>query len=416
MDRVIMHCDLNSFYASVEMLKNPSLRGTAMAVGGSPETRHGIVLAKSDLAKRAGVKTGMALWQAAKLCPNIQFVLPCYEDYKKYSRFVRDIYETYTNEVEPYGLDECFLDLTTLASSEKLALQIAHEIRLDVKKQLGLTISVGVSYNKVFAKLGSDMKKPDAVTYLPRREMASKIWPLPVGELLYCGKSSTEKLKHLSIFTIGDLAKAAPDIIRRTLGKNREFLQLYARGLDTSPVMVPVEDGLTKSVGHGTTCARDLVTEEEVWEVMLSLVQEVGHRLRKHHLMAKGVQISVRNTKLQFVQKQGLLERHTRVPMEIAIKGRELYQMLLKEMPNFVLPARAISIRAIDLVPEDTPVLMDLFVDSRKEEAKKKLYDTVDDLRGRYGKTIVKEAVLLGDSKLSYYSQFGPVLPKDGRK
>ncbi len=416
MDRVIMHCDLNSFYASVEILKNPSLRGTAMAVGGSPETRHGIVLAKSDLAKKAGVKTGMPLWQAAKLCPNIQFVLPCYEDYKKYSRLVRDIYEEYTNDVEPYGLDECFLDLTTLASSERLAVQIAHEIRTDVKKRLGLTISVGVSYNKVFAKLGSDMKKPDAVTYLPKREMVTRIWPIPVGELLYCGRSSTEKLKHLSIFTIGDLAKADPQIIRNTLGKNGEMLQLYARGLDRSPVVTPIDEGATKSVGHGTTCAKDLETEEEVWEVLLALVQEVGHRLRKYRMIAKGVQISVRNPQLRFVQKQGILEHHTRVPIEIAKKGRELYGALLKEMPNFVLPARAISIRAIDLVPEDTPLLMDLFVDTQKEEAKKRLYDAVDDLRGKYGKSIVKEAVLMGETRLSHYSQFGPVLPRDRRK
>lgn len=416
MDRVIMHCDLNSFYASVEMLKNPSLRGTAMAVGGSPETRHGIVLAKSDLAKQAGVKTGMPLWQAAKLCPNIQFVLPCYEDYKKYSRLVRDIYEEYTNDVEPYGLDECFLDVTTLASSERLSIQIAHEIRMEVKKRLGLTISVGVSYNKVFAKLGSDMKKPDAVTYLPHREMMTRIWPISVGELLYCGRSSTEKLKHLSIFTIGDLAKADPQIIRNTLGKNGEMLQLYARGLDQTPVVSPVDEGVTKSVGHGTTCAKDLETEEEVWEVMLALVQEVGHRLRKHRMIAKGVQISVRNPQLRFVQKQGMLEHHTRVPTEIAKKGRELYGVLLKEMPNFVLPARAISIRAIDLVPEDTPLLMDLFVDTQKEEAKKRLYDAVDDLRGKYGKSIVKEAVLMGETRLSHYSQFGPVLPRDRRK
>lgn len=268
MGQVILHSDLNCFYASAEINENPALRGKKVAVCGSTENRHGIVLTASYPAKRAGVKTGMANWEAKQACPDLIVVPPHYDLYLKYSRLVRRIYRRYCNDIEPFGMDENWLAIEGVHNVETDGLEIAEEIRQAVKDEIGLTVSIGVSFNKIFAKLGSDMKKPDAVTVISEANYRDKVWPLPVSELLYVGPATTRKLRMLSVNTIGDLANCEPGIIRSKLGKNGLMLWTFANGWDYSPVMPSEYTPPIKSVGHGTTCVRDLDTDYEVWQVM----------------------------------------------------------------------------------------------------------------------------------------------------
>ena len=257
-ERTILHSDMNCFYASVEMMLDPSLRGKAVAVCGSTENRHGIVLAKSELAKRAGVKTGMVNWEARQCCPNLIMVKPQYEQYLKYSELARNIYQRYTDQVEPYGMDECWLDVTASRGVCGTGMEIAEKIRQTVKEELGLTVSIGVSFNKIFAKLGSDMKKPDAITEIRKDEFKEKIWPLPASDLLFVGKATTAKLAQYGITTIGGIANADPMMLKRLLGVNGLGLWRSASGLDDTPVMHRDFVSPMKSIGHGITCTADL--------------------------------------------------------------------------------------------------------------------------------------------------------------
>ncbi|MBR3936302.1 MAG: DNA polymerase IV, partial [Bacteroidaceae bacterium] len=318
--RAILHSDMNSFYASVEMMLNPALKGKPVAVCGSTEERHGIVLAKSDLAKKAGVKTGMVNWEARRLCPGLIVVPPQYDQYLKYSKLAHNIYQRYTNLVEPFGMDECWLDVTG-SGVYGSGMEIAQAIRQTTKDELGLTVSIGVSFNKIFAKLGSDMKKPDAITEIREHDFKERIWPLDASELLYVGRATDAKLAKYGIRTIGDLANTSPDTLRYMLGVNGLKLWRYANGTDTSRVMPYDYVSPVKSVGHGITCTADLVTPEEVYRVMLELSQDIGHRLRVHELMACGVQIYIRSNDLYGCQFQCKLPFRTQLPHEIANAG-----------------------------------------------------------------------------------------------
>lgn len=263
-ERVILHSDMNSFYASVEMMLNPEFKGKPVAVCGSTEERHGIVLAKSDLAKKAGVKTGMVNWEARQLCPGLIVVPPQYDQYLKYSKLARQIYHRYTDLVEPYGMDECWLDVTGSGVCGT-GMEIAEAIRQTTKEELGLTVSIGVSFNKIFAKLGSDMRKPDAITEIKWDNFKEKIWPLDAAELLYVGRATENKLAQYGIRTIGDLAKTSPDTLRHMLGINGLKLWMYANGTDTSRVMHKDFVSPVKSIGHGITCTADLQTPEQAF-------------------------------------------------------------------------------------------------------------------------------------------------------
>jgi DNA polymerase-4 len=264
--RTILHSDLNGFYASVEIMLNPTLRDKAVAVCGSTEHRHGIVLAKSEQAKKAGVKTGMVNWQAKLLCPDLIICHPQYEEYVKYSKLTREIYQRFTDLVEPFGMDECWLDVTGCRHCGGDGYAIAETIRRTVREELGLTVSIGVSFNKIFAKLGSDMKKPDAVTPIGESDFREKVWPLPASELIYVGRSTTRKLAVYGIHTIGDIARASPEFLKRLLGVNGLSLWTSASGLDCSRVMHMDTNIPAKSIGHGITCVADLNNSEEVWK------------------------------------------------------------------------------------------------------------------------------------------------------
>lgn len=392
-NRCILHSDANCFYASVEMILNPELRGKAVAVCGSTEERHGIVLAKSELAKKAGVKTGQANWEARQACPGLIVVPPHYDQYCKFSRLLRNIYLRYTNLVEPYGMDECWLDVTGSTQLYGSGEQIAEEIRQTVKDELGITVSIGVSFNKIFAKLGSDMKKPDAVTVLDDSNWRERIWPIPVSELLYVGRSTTRKLMERCVYTIGDLAKTDPSILTSWFGKNGMGLWIFANGEDGSRVMPDGYEAPIKSVGHGITCSCDLYKNEEVWKVMLELTQDIGHRLREYHLCAKGVKLYIRENELDGMMHQMQLPYPSQSPMEIAQAGR----MLLEKWYHWQKPVRAVCVTAINLVPEERPVQLDMFGDENARMKRQKPENCVDEIRSRFGKRSIFAASLMGD-------------------
>ena len=324
--RAILHSDMNSFYASVEMMLDPSLRGKAVAVCGSVEDRHGIVLAKSDLAKRAGVKTGMVCWEARQRCPNLVVVPPQYDEYIKYSRLAHEIYYRYTDMVEPFGMDECWLDVTASRYQCGTGREIAEQIRAATREELGLTVSVGVSFNKIFAKLGSDLKKPDAVTEITPENFRDKVWPLDASEMIYVGRATEAKLAKYGIYTIGQVAATPPELLRSWFGVNGLALWRYANGTDQSRVMHKDFVSPVKSVGHGITCTADLENEEEVFKVMLELSQDVGHRLRVHGLTARGVQLWIRANDLSGMQCQCKLPFRTQLPSELTAAGFKLFQ------------------------------------------------------------------------------------------
>lgn len=291
--RKILHSDMNNFYASVECMLNPSLKGEPVAVCGSVEERHGIVLAKNYPAKAFGVQTGDAVWQAKEKCRDIIIVPPHYDECIKYSKLAREVYNRYTNQVEPYGMDECWLDISGYNSRDPET--VAYEIKETMKEELGLTVSVGVSYNKIFAKLGSDMKKPDAVTVIPKDTFREKIWGLPASDLLFVGRATERFLNRFYIRIIGDLANTDPDFLKSHIGVNGIKLWRYANGLDNSPVMYSDYRPIVKSVGHGTTTVEDLKSNEEVWITILELTQNIGHRLKKLGLNCMGISICIRN-------------------------------------------------------------------------------------------------------------------------
>lgn len=400
-ERAILHSDMNSFYASVEMMLDPSLRGKAVAVCGSTENRHGIVLAKSQLAKKAGVKTGMANWEARQRCPDLIVVKPQYDEYIKYSRLAHEIYYRYTDLVEPFGMDECWLDVSASMYPYKNAMEIAEQIRTAMREELGLTVSIGVSFNKIFAKLGSDMKKPDAVTEITTENFREKVWPLAADEMIYCGPATMRRLETFGIRTIGQLAATPPDRLRAWFGVNGISLWRNANGYDQSRVMHRDYVSPIKTVGHGITCNADLENEEEVFKVMLELSQDVGHRLRIHGLTARGVQIWIRANDLSWMQCQCKLPVRTQLPNELTAAGFKLF----RERYLWNQKVRAVCIRAIDLIPVNSEEQMSLFIDNEKRERRVRLEDTIEELRGRFGKSAVTYAVLLGNLKM----------PVDGR-
>ncbi|MEG2519248.1 MAG: DNA polymerase IV [Oscillospiraceae bacterium] len=396
MERTILHVDMNNCYASIERALNPELRGKPVAVCGSTEERHGICLAKSYEAKAMGVKTGDAVWQVKQKCPNVVIVPPHFDEYIRFSNMAKEIYARYTNVIEPYGLDENWLDCTGCEYHAGSGDEIANKIRKSVKAELGISVSVGVSFNKIFAKLGSDMKKPDAVTSITREGFREQIWHLPVSDMWGCGTATSQNLCRCAIRTIGDLAKTPSETLRLRLGKNGEALWRSANGMDVSPVMPYGYVPPIKSIGHGITTVSDLTSPEEVWLVFLELSQELGFKLRENGLAAAGVQISLRDTKLLSRQFQCKLPRPTQNPREIANSAQELFLRSYK-LP---VPLRSLTVRAIDLQPENLPEQLDLFSDPAQREKEEALDATVFQLRHRFGKRAILNASTLNNPKM----------------
>jgi len=395
--RTILHCDLNNYFASVELLEHPELKDKPVIVGGSTEERHGIVLAKNYVAKKYGIITGEAIRQAYDKCPAMVVLPPHYDKYLDYSRRVRSIYSRYTDQIEAMGIDECFLDVTGSKYLFGDGEEIADRIRREVKEETGLTISVGVSFNKIFAKLGSDMKKPDAVTVIPPEKFREMIWDLPAHEMLGVGMKTYKKLYYRGIRTIGDIANCPPELLRSYFGKAGEVLWVYANGYENSPVMQEEERCPIKSIGHGTTTRADLVSDEEVFDLIRELMEEVGMKLRKNELKAGGVALGIRENDLSCREYQMKFACPTQLTRDLAAAASELF----RKKHVWRNDIRSVTVRAIYLSPKGSPEQIDMFTDAEKKAQLLILEHTIDSLRERYGDHAVASASYYRATKLS---------------
>lgn len=390
--RTILHVDLNNFYASVERILNPELEGKFIGVCGSVENRHGIILAKSENAKKLGVKTGMVIKDALKLCPNLVLIEANHDNYIKYSKLVREIYRDYTDRIEAFGIDECWLDVTDSIKLFGSGEKIANEIRERVKKEYGLTVSVGVSFNKVFAKLGSDLKKPDATTVISVENFKEKVWGLPVSELLFVGKSTAEKLNKINVKTIGDLAKLDKDYIVKKFGKWGETLHDYALGNENSPVLKDDESDEIKSVGNSITCYRDLTTLEDVKIVLTVLAESVSARVIKHGLgRAETLSISIRDNNLKTISRQCKFYVPTNLPDDITNASYELFQ----KNYDFSYPVRTLGVSVSDFSGD----VEQITVYEKEYDKKARLNTAINGIKDKYGNGSVLKGIVLKDKK-----------------
>ncbi len=387
-ERVILHCDLNNFFASVSLLFNPTLRSVPVAVCGDKEQRHGIVLAKNEAAKRCGVKTAEAIFEARAKCPELVILPPMMDKYKEYSEKAHRIYEEYTDMIEPFGIDECWLDVTGSRLLFGSGEEIADKIRREIKQKLGITVSVGVSFNKVFAKLGSDMKKPDGITVISRENFREKIWRLPISDLLFVGRKTTDRLRSCGICTIGDAAVCSDEMLERLLGKNGLELKRYALGEDNSPVSRQHEKATPKSIGRSVTRQQDFKTPDEIWGMFLSLAREISDSLREQGLYAGGVQVHIRNAALSVKEFSRSYPDSVNGAKIIAERGMEL----LNEHFGFTEPLRSVGLRAINLREYQTAIQEDIFGDSEKRETEEKIESSIYELRKKFGSTSITRA------------------------
>lgn len=400
-DRVILHCDCNSFFASVEAVLNPAYKNVPMAVAGNVENRHGIILAKNEIAKRYGINTAETVFSAKKKCPALVLAKPHYDEYISFSKKANEIYARYTDMIEPFGIDESWLDVT----ASKLfgsGMEIAEKIRNDVKNELGITVSIGVSFNKVFAKLGGDYKKPDAITEINRSNFQTIVYPLPVSDLLFVGKRIAEALKLLGIRTIGELAEASPDILSRKLGKAGSLLSIYARGEDNSPVESQ-DKSEAKSIGNGYTFKHNLVGREECKTGINFLSEEIGTKLRVRGLKCGTVQLSIKDEYLRTIQRNAPQNPPTDISSEIA---ETAFKILCKEW-NEEKPIRMITVTATNLVHKNALAeQMDMFGAEQEEKREKsgKREIAVDEIRKKFGTDSILRASII-ESDMGIYNK-----------
>ena len=390
MRRVILHVDMNSCYASIELLHRPQLRVRPMAVGADPESRHGIVLAKDQLAKKAGVKTGMALWEARRLCPEIVFVPPNLELYMRFSKMAHAIYGEYTEQQEAFGIDESWLDVTASSGCCGSSNDIAQDISRRIKKELGVTVSIGVSWNKIFAKFGSDYRKPDAVTCVSRENYRRIVWERPVSELLYVGRATSAKLRKLGINTIGELAETDPDFLYAYFGKMGSTLSIFANGEDRTPVSLIGDQVPVKSVGNGMTMPYDLKTDEEVRVSCYMLSESVARRLRENGFAGDVIELYVRDSELHGLTRRHRIDVPTNISFEIAEEAFRLF----RENYRWKKPIRGLCVRVSNLTAEKRPYQLSLF---RSETVRKKqliMDQTVEKIRRRFGDDAIRRGLM----------------------
>ena len=412
-DRYILHCDCNGFFASVELLSYPELWDKPVAVGGDSETRHGIVLAKNEAAKKYGIKTAETLWQARKKCPDLIVLPPHHDRYSHYSKIINGIYTQYTDLVEPFGIDESWLDVTNtymlFADSPQ---QLADEFRQRIKYETGLTISVGVSFNKIFAKLGSDYKKPDATTVIDRNNYKDIVYPLSVGDLIYVGKSTQSALAEMGVKTIGQLAQMPLKTLEERFGKHGTDLYKYANGLEDSPVSSYYSEKDVKSIGSGNTFGKNLNTMEEIKPALLRLSEDVGTRLRRRGMYANGVQLTIRYPDFHTFTRQ------CKIPSTDITN--DIYKRALKlfiDNRNPQIAIRALTVTAIDLEKEKRVAQMSLFDAGadKKREKNEKLQATIDRIRDKYGNASVQSATVMGAGYKKKQNPFGDK-PENGAR
>ena len=385
MERVIFHCDLNSFYASVELLSHPELRHLPVAVCGDPDSRHGIILAKNEPAKKFGVKTAETIWQARKKCPDLVLLPAHHSKYREFSKKVNGLYQAYTDLVQPFAIDESWLDVTgTLHLFGGDPRALANRLRHEVRSRFGLTISVGVSFNKVFAKLGSDYKKPDATTVITQENFKSMVWPLPVTDLLYVGRAAARAFEKFGIRTIGDLAAFDRESLYTLLGKNGVQLHDFANGLDASPVAPANQHTPPKSVGNGYTFPRNLQGREEIRAGIAQLSDQVAVRLRKCGMKCQGVSLAFRHPAFRDLSRQQRLSSPTDLGRELSQAAMELAESCW----NMDQPVRALTVTAIYLIPAgEAGAQMNLFSGQQEEKREKlqKLEGAMDAIRAKFG-------------------------------
>lgn len=385
-NRMILHCDMNGFFASVELLDYPELRDKPMAVCGDPESRHGIILAKNEIAKRYGIVTAETLWQARKKCPDLQTVPPHHKKYQHYSRLINEIYLQYTDMVEPFSVDESWLDVT---ASQKLfgnGKQIADKIRHQVKKELGLTLSAGVSFNKIFAKMGSDYKKPDATTVITQENYKNILWPLDIRDLFFVGKATADKLQGIGIHTIGQLAESDHHTVTALLGKQGSIIHDYANGLDQTPVSRFDEREDVKSIGNGSTFRRNLEGIQDIRTAVIALSDTVAVRLRQKKKKAFGVKVDIKDPSLKVISRQQQLDNPTNLAENIA----DTAVSIIEKSWNLRHPIRMLTVTAINLCPEDQAQQLSLFSSENiQNETGEKMERTMDDIRKKFGRNAI---------------------------
>ncbi|HWR24397.1 MAG TPA: DNA polymerase IV [Feifaniaceae bacterium] len=396
-DRVIFHIDCNSFYASVEELLYPEYKKVPMAVCGNPEARRGIILAKNELAKSFGVKTAETIWQAQRKCPTLTLRPARHHLYREYCERVNAIYGQYTSQVQRFGIDESYLDVTgSLHLFGGDAFKLAHEIRQRVTRETGLTVSVGVSWCKVFAKLGSDLKKPDAVSVISRENYKRVVWPMPVGNLLFVGRNMAENLSQLGVRTIGELAHMDPELLCRRLGKLGSQLHAHANGQDDSPVLEIGQEEELRSVGNGMTFSRNLITWKDIHTSVTVLSDSVAARMRRHGVKGAAVQVTIKDQDLKVITRQKPLTAPSYLAADLSKAAMELIEASWK----IGTPIRMLTVTALKLVPEGMAAeQISLLEDSRpRREKRERLEKTLDTIRDKFGRgSILPSSVLHND-------------------
>lgn len=396
MERIILHCDLNNFFASVECKNRPFLWNEAVAVAGNTDDRQGVILAKNEVAKKFGVKTGEAIWEAKRKCPHLITLPPHFDEYVKYSNLAKTIYSEYTDMVEPFGIDECWLDVTGSTHLFGSGEDIANIIRERIKNELGLTISVGVSFNKIFAKLASDIKKPDAVTLISKEDYKDIVWKLPASDIMGIGKSTLKQLNNVAIYTIGDIAQTNKDYIINLFGKRGEDMWNNANGYDTSPVAYLTDKSTVKSIGNSTTCPIDIDNFDDAWKVILEVSEMVSTRLRREKLKTNLVVLTV---KLNNFMVRDISQR-LETPSDNALCIAQCAMHILKQNYNLKPPIRAIGVRASDLTHENEATQHSFFCDYPANEKSSLVDKSIDKIRKKYGNKAIKRCSLLNDDNI----------------
>ena len=390
MDRVILHCDCNGFFASVELIDRPELKDVPMAVAGDPKNRTGIILAKNELAKGFGIKTAETVYAAKRKCPGLVLVPPRHRRYQEVSRRVNQVYLRYTDQVEPFGIDESWLDVTgSLSLLKTTGPRLADELRAVVREEIGITISVGVSFCKILAKMGSDLKKPDATTVLTRENFRDRIWPLPAGDLMFAGRSTVQLLEKHGMKTIGDIARAQRDELIKLMGKGGELLWNYANGIDEDPVRSAEHYEEVKSIGNGMTFPRDLMTMEELRAGVTMLADEVSTRMREHGVRCQTLAVQLKDPALKTISRQTSLRHPTRLQAELIEQAMKLIHANWRAGA----PVRALTLTASNLIPEEQDASqLSLFEDegAKRREKLEKLEDAVYRIRSRFGSDSIR--------------------------
>lgn len=407
MERIILHCDLNNFYASAECARNPALKGKPLAVGGNEKDRHGIILAKSTEARKFGIKTGDKISEAYCKCKDLTVLNPDFDLYLNFSKQVRKIYSEYTDMIEPFGIDEAWLDVTGSVRVFGNGETIANEIRERIKSEIGLTISVGVSFCKSFAKLGSDMKKPDAVTVISKENFKDKIWCLPIGALLFAGRSTVKILNKYGIYTIGEFANSSPDFAKKILGKSGYDLWIVANGIDNSAVAYYGEKSPIKSIGRGSTCIDNLKDNEEVFRVIRELSFEVSEKLISERLEANSLQLTIKTEDLEIRAYSSHFVFPTDNEKEICENAFNLFKKNFEWTKNI----RSVTVRTFNLAGYKNPHQTELGYNMERREKLTFEENARIELKEKYGKNAVFSAERLKGTKIPSNKPEYSVLP-----